>query len=178
MTVFVGTPGQTVRISLDNQSYDVSPSISHQPAWKIDELDPSTPHDIQIIKQNPAGQLTSFDSILATYSDSPAIDAEQSIAAIVSTPTLPDQSTSSAPLSSETDTPTSQSDGQSGSSITTTAGIAGALVGGACLGLFGALGVYLWRKWSKQGMTLNPFRKAEEGRTSHFRSINAPYGGS
>jgi hypothetical protein len=87
VTVFVQRPGQTVRILLDNQSHDVAPLLSQQPAWTSNSLDPTVPHDLQVIKQNPAGQYTSLDSILVTSHDSPAVS---------------DQSTSSADTSNET----------------------------------------------------------------------------
>jgi len=61
-----------VRISLDNQNYDISPSLSQQPAWTSDTLDPSVNHTIKVIKLNPRGMFTSIDSFLVTYPGPPA----------------------------------------------------------------------------------------------------------
>ena len=80
VNVFVEASGQTVRISLDNQDHDVTPVDSQQPAWTSDSLDPSAPHDLQIIKQNPAGQFLELDSILVTYSDQLTTTTEQTTA--------------------------------------------------------------------------------------------------
>jgi len=92
VTVFVEDPGQTVRISLDNQIHDIAPTLS-QPAWTSGFLDPSVPHTIQVIKQNPRKKFTSLDSFLVTYS-SPNTTGSIS--------TVPDQSTYSADASDGT----------------------------------------------------------------------------
>lgn len=68
VTVFVKVAGQKVRISLDNQIHDIEPNISQQPAWTSGLLDPSVPHTIQVITQNPRKSFTSLDSFLVTYS--------------------------------------------------------------------------------------------------------------
>ena len=196
--VFVQSPGQTVRISLDNQQHDVA--VYGQPAWTSDTLDPSAYHDLQIIKQNPAGQNTSLDSIRLTQSelfsptslltvssgisvgstsvphiettdyDSLATTTEQTITEAAST--VPDQLTSSA-HSARSETLTKQPDGQSGLTHSTKVGIAGALVGGVCLGLFGVLGIYLLRKRTKHDGTVDPFREVGQ---PLFQSKGGPYG--
>ena len=63
------TPGQTVRISLDDQNHDIAPSPTQQPTWTSDSLDSGVPHDLQVIKQNPDGQFTALDFINVTYND-------------------------------------------------------------------------------------------------------------
>ena len=69
--VLVQWPGQTVQISLDNQQHVVP--VHEQPAWLNNSLDPSIPHALDVVKQNPAGQYTSLDFILVTYHDPPSI---------------------------------------------------------------------------------------------------------
>ena len=90
VTVFVEVAGEKVRISLDNQIHDIEPNISQQPAWTSGFLDPSVPHTIQVIKQNPRKSYTSLDSFLVTYSNP---NTTESIS------TVPDQSTYSADAS-------------------------------------------------------------------------------
>ena len=200
--VFVQSPGQTVRISLDNQQHDIA--VYGQPAWTSDTLDPSAYHDLQIIKQNPPGDNTSLDSIRLTQSElfsrttlgshptvssgvsivsipvpqtettdpnSLATTTEQTITEAAST--VPDQLTSFA-HSAKSETPTKQPDGQSGLTHSTKVGIARVLVGGVCLGLFGALGIYLLRKRTKYDGTVDPSREVVQ---PLFQSNGAAYGG-
>ena len=82
VSVFVEAPGQTVRISLDNQDHDVTPVDSQQPAWTSDSLDPKVPHDLQVNKQNPPGQFLELDSIIVTYYDPPTATTEQVAATV------------------------------------------------------------------------------------------------
>ena len=65
--VLVQWPGQTVQISLDNQQHEVA--VHEQPAWSNNSLDPSTPHTLWVVKQNPAGQYTALAFILVTHYD-------------------------------------------------------------------------------------------------------------
>ena len=249
----------------DCEQHDVA--LYWLPAWTSDILYPSAYYDLQVIKQNPAGQNTSLDPILliqsfwsfagqndcifetqssgsltgqstslnsilvtqsgqfltpcghptassgtsiglipvlqteATYSDSLVTTTEQTIAILDPTLVVPDPSTSFARStkrdhstkrkhstkrghstkhghSTKRETPTKQPDGQSGLPHSTKVGIAGALVGGVCLGLFGALGIYLLRKRLLQKRTehdgtLHPFREVVQ---PLFQSNGAPYG--
>jgi hypothetical protein len=92
----VETPGQTVRISLDGQNNDVTPVLSLQPAWTSERLDPNVPHDLQVIKQNPAGQYLALHSVLVTYNGPPTISREQTTTEATPVPTITSQPTSSA----------------------------------------------------------------------------------
>ena len=136
-------PDNTVGITLDNKDYVTSNFSIQQPAWRS-SLDPNVPHTITVTKQNPDGQYTAFYSFLVTY---------------------PDPSTTQN-TSTETETPTTQPEGQTGLNTTTKVGIAGALVGAVCLGLLVALGIYIRRKRNTYAATLNPFSKLEGGTDS------------
>ena len=94
--VFVEASGQVVRISLDNQNYDVTPSLYQQPAWTSGILDPSVPHDLIIIKRNPDGQYIGLDSILVTHYDPPTTTRDQATATAVLTSNVSNQLTPSA----------------------------------------------------------------------------------
>ena len=143
VTVMAERPDNTVGITLDNKDYVTSNFSVQQPAWSS-SLDPNVPHTITVTKQNPDGQYTAFYSFLVTY---------------------PDPSTTQT-TSTETGTPTTQPEGQTGLNTTTKMGIAGALVGAVCLGLLVALGIYIRRKRNTYAATLNPFSKLEGGTDS------------
>jgi len=152
----VQTSGDTVRILLDNTDHVITPISALEPAWNSSILNPSVPHKITIVKENPAEQYLSLYSFSVTYPDLPSID------------------TTSTPSSTETENPTKQPEGQPDLTATTKIAIAGAVVGAVCLGLLGALGIYFWRRRKKHDATLDPFRKVEGG-TSPFHSTDALY---
>ena len=95
--VLVQSPGQTVLISLDNQQHDVA--VYGQPAWSNNSLDPSIPHTLQVVKQNPAGQYTLLDFISVTH------HGPLSIAANAVAPTQTEPVTSVVLPDTETETP-------------------------------------------------------------------------
>jgi len=68
-----------VRISLDNQNHDISPSFSQQPAFLSDILDPSIPHTIRVIKMNPEREWIALDSFIVTYPDPSATNPDRSV---------------------------------------------------------------------------------------------------
>ncbi len=76
----------------------------------------------------------------------------------------------------ETKTPTMQPAAQSGLTTTTKVGIAVGLVGAVCLGLLGALAIYIRRRRATHDATLNPFSKLDEGGSYFFQSTSALYG--
>ena len=158
----VETPGETVRILLDDISHDVSPTTRMEPAWNSSNLDPSVPHTITVTKQNPNGRYLALYSFLVTSPD---------LTTIVRTATSAPSSTSS----TENGTPTQQPAGQPELMATTKGIIAGTLAGTVCLGLLGALGIYFWRRRNKHDASLNPFGKVEEG-TSPFQPTDALHG--
>jgi hypothetical protein len=153
----VETIGDPVRILLDNTDHVVTPKSSLEPAWTSGSLDPSVPHTIMIIKQNPEDQYLALYSFSVTYPDLPTIVA------------------TSAPSNTETENPTKPPETQPELTATTRMVIAGAVVGTVCLGLLGVLGIYFWRRRNKHDRTLNPFRKVEGG-TSPFQSTDALFG--
>ncbi len=138
--VFVEGSGQSVQISLDEEDHYLVPLPDQQPVWASD-LDPSVPHIISIIKQNPRGQYLAFDNILVTYNDAPAEAA--TAPTIVNTTNTETAEPAPAPTidnpNTKTETPTKQPEGQSGLTTTTKVGIAVGLVGAVCLSLLGAL---------------------------------------
>jgi len=170
VTVTVETPGDTVRILLDNTDHVVAPISNLEPAWNSSILDPGVLHNITIFKVNAEDEYTAFYSLLVTHPDLPITGANF------------------APSSTETENPTKQPEGQPEPTATTKMQpeglpelsaatkmvIAGAVVGSVCLGLLGALGIYFWRRRNKHDATLDPFRKVEGG-TSPFHSTDALY---
>lgn len=74
----------------------------------------------------------------------------------------------------ESETPTKRPEGQSGlASTTTVVGLAVGLVGAVCLGLLGALGIYIRRKRRTHDATLHPFSTLDEGEIPIFQSTGA-----
>lgn len=64
--------------------------------------------------------------------------------------------------------------GHSGLNTNVTVGIVAGVVG-ICVGLLGALGVYLWRRRNNRASTLSQSKNVEGG-TAFFQSSNAPAG--
>lgn len=91
MRVFVEGLGQEVRITLDNNDYYIKPLLFLQPAWTSDTLDPSTHHDLAIIKQNPKGQYIGLDCIIVTYYDPPITTRDQFTATAAPASNAPSQ---------------------------------------------------------------------------------------
>ncbi len=89
--VFVEGIGQVVRISLDNNHYDIKPLLYLQPAWTSDILNPSAPHDLVVIKRNPKGQYIELDNILVTYYDPPVTTRDQLTATAAPASNAPNQ---------------------------------------------------------------------------------------
>ena len=182
MCVFVEGSGQAVRISLDNFNYDINPLPGQQPTWTSDTLDPSVPHNLDIIKRNPGGQYLELENILVTLTDghSPTTPREDSTAEAVPAPTIfnnPSKTVTSiatmtTSTSTETEIPTKRAEGQTGLTITTTVGIVVGIVGAVCLGLLGALVIYIRRKRDTTDATLLPFSKLDEGGTFIFQSTS------
>ena len=75
VSVFVRTPGQTVQITLDDQTHEIAPSLTQQPAWTSDDLDPSVPHTMQVINHTRRG-FVALDSFIVTSPTSPANPAD------------------------------------------------------------------------------------------------------
>jgi len=93
-------------------------------------------------RMNPSGEWTALDSFTVTNPGSYVISTEQATTIV---PTVPDQL-------SETENP----------DVSTKVRIAGAIVV-ACIGLLGALGIYLFRNGRKHDGTLIPFSEAKTG---------------
>jgi hypothetical protein len=106
--LFVEASGQVVRISLDNKNYDITPLPYQQPAWTIESLDPSVPHDLLIIKRNPGGQYLELDYILVTYYDPPTTTGDQVTASAVPTSKVPNQLMPSAAAPAAASPPSTQ----------------------------------------------------------------------
>ena len=157
MNVIAEEPGDSVLISLDNENHVTSNFSFQQPSWSS-SLDPNVPHTITVTKVNPDGKYTAIYSFLVAYPDLPA-NTTQTTAEAAPTPTIPNTST-------ETETRTTRPEGQTGLTTTTKVVIAGALVGAVCLGLLGALGIYIRWKRNTYTATLNPFSKLEGGTDS------------
>ena len=109
--VFVEGPGQVVRISLDNNNYDIKPLLYSQPAWTSETLDPSAPHDLVITKRNPGGQYLTLAYILVTYYDPPTTSRDQLTATAAPASNAPNQVIPSAAIAAPPSTQTKSMDG-------------------------------------------------------------------
>ena len=98
VSVFVEGLGQEVRISLDNNNYYIKPLLYLQPAWTSEVLNPSLPHDLAIVKQNPKGQYIGLDYILVTYYDPPITTMDQFTATAAPASNAPNKVISSAAI--------------------------------------------------------------------------------
>ena len=104
--VFVEESGQEVRISLDNNNYDIKPLLYSQPAWTSEILDPSAPHDLVIIKRNPGGQYLALYYVLVTYYDPPTTSRGQVAATVAPASNAPNQFMPSAAIAAPSGTQT------------------------------------------------------------------------
>jgi len=152
VTVSVQTPGDRVRIVLDNTEHFVTPTSVMAPAWNSSILDPSIPHDLTIVKVNSGEEYMGFYSLLVTHPDSPE-DTTGAASTVLrqstssGTSSLPNTSsgTLSTPNASESSSPLSVQESNT-EPVLSGAKLAGVIVGGITV-LALIIGVILYRRW-------------------------------